>query len=63
MPEKRKKFDQEFRAGAVRIVAETGKPIAAVARIWGLTRALTSRGINVAPIRRTVNGLSDVPEG
>jgi len=24
MPEKRKKFDQEFRAGAVRIVAETG---------------------------------------
>jgi len=23
MPEKRKKFDQEFRAGAVRIVAET----------------------------------------
>ena len=32
MPEKRTKYDQEFRAGAVRIVAETGKPIAQVAR-------------------------------
>ena len=35
-PEKRKKFDQEFRAGAVRIVAETGKPIAAVAGDLGI---------------------------
>ena len=36
MPEKRKKFDQEFRAGAVRIVAETGKPIAQIARDLGV---------------------------
>jgi transposase len=31
MLEKRTKFDQEFREGAVPIVRETGKPIAQVA--------------------------------
>lgn len=39
MSEKRKKYDREFREGAVRIVGETGKPIAAVARNLGNTRA------------------------
>ena len=32
MPEKRKQYDEEFQAGAVRIVFETGKTIAQVAR-------------------------------
>jgi transposase len=32
MPEKRRKYDPEFREGAVRIVRETSKPIAQVAR-------------------------------
>ena len=36
MAEARRKFDQEFRAGAVRIVRETGKPVAAVARELGI---------------------------
>ena len=36
MPEKRKKYDPEFREGAVRIVEETGKPIAQVARDLGV---------------------------
>ena len=32
MPELRRKFDADFRAGGVRIVKESGKPIAQVAR-------------------------------
>ncbi|GAC1384085.1 MAG: hypothetical protein NVS2B15_18960 [Pseudarthrobacter sp.] len=32
----RRKFDEEFKAGAVRIVAETHKPIARVARELGI---------------------------
>jgi transposase len=34
--ETRRKFDEDFRQGAVRIVRETGKPIAVVARELGI---------------------------
>jgi transposase len=44
MGETRRKFDQDFREGAVRLVRETGKPIAQVARIWGSTRARSGTG-------------------
>jgi transposase len=37
MSEKRKKYDREFREGAVRIVEETKKPIARVARDLGVS--------------------------
>ena len=36
MPRHHRKFDQEFRDGAVRLVLETGKPIAQVARELGI---------------------------
>ncbi|WP_431897207.1 transposase [Nonomuraea sp. bgisy101] len=36
MGETRRRFDPDFRAGAVRIVRETGKPIAQVAKDLGI---------------------------
>jgi transposase len=36
MPESRRRFDAEFREGAVRLVHETGKPIAQIARDLGI---------------------------
>ena len=36
MAEARRKFDEDFKQGAVRLVRETGKPIAQVARELGI---------------------------
>jgi len=36
MPERQRKFDAEFREGAVRLVHETGKSIAQIARDLGI---------------------------
>ena len=44
MSEKRKKYDREFREGAVRIVEETGKPVAQIARDLGVMRARWETG-------------------
>jgi len=39
-----RKFDADFKHGAVQLVFETGKPIAQVARDWGSTRARWATG-------------------
>ena len=46
MPEARRKYDAEFREGAVRIVRETGKPIAEVARDLGIHAGTLGNWLN-----------------
>ncbi|MCF3941257.1 MULTISPECIES: transposase [Gordonia] len=56
MPEKRKKYDREFRDGAVRIVEETGKSIAQVARDLGVNEGTLGNWVNRARAEREGSG-------
>ncbi len=47
MAMERRNCDREFREGAVRIVRETGKPIAQVARESGLHAGTLGRWVNL----------------
>jgi transposase len=54
MTETRRKFDQDFKEGAVRLVRETGKPIAQIAKDLGINEG--TLGNWVAKDRRVHGG-------
>ena len=56
MPESRKKYDREFREGAVRIVEETKKPVAQVARDLGVNEGTLGNWVQRARAAREGRG-------
>ena len=56
MAETRRKFDQDFRDGAVRIVRETRKPIAQVARDLGINSGTLGNWVNKDAEARSRSG-------
>lgn len=59
MPEKRRKFDEDFKAGAVKIVAESSKSIATIARDLGVNEGTLGNWVaKDREVRQGTSGLS-----
>jgi transposase len=52
MAETRRKFDQDFKEGAVRLVRETGRPVAHVAKDLGINEGTLGNWVNADRRRR-----------
>lgn len=59
MPEIRRRYDSEFKSGAVRIVLETGKPIAQIARDLGVHAGTLGNWVKKERLSRADNGRLD----
>jgi transposase len=62
MAEARRKFDREFREGALRIVREMGKPVAQVARELGVNDGTLGNWV-AKPVAQPQQLMRGGPEG
>jgi transposase len=59
MPEKRQRYDEEFKKGAVDLVLETGKPIAEIARQLGIVEGTLGNWVNKRRAQERPESLSE----
>ena len=57
MGETRRKFDADFKEGAVRLVRETGRPVAQVAKDLGINEGTLGNWVNADKRRRGSDGV------
>ena len=59
MSEKRRKFDEDFKDGAVRIVLESGRPVAEIARELDVHEGTLGNWVNKAKAQQQPGALAE----